>query len=118
MEHCVSLRAVPEEKALKQSDLNDGARKKRDMDENACCEAGTGGWEDELGEDDPQCDGENEEGALGDQKEDSRRPDALLGKPRTEEGEITPWLGLGLSRRLVIARIRDRRWSKLGRRRW
>jgi len=55
-----------------------------------------GGWEDELGEDDPQGDREEQEGSLRNEKEDGRRPDTTLAEPRPEEERgprRRPWFG-------------------------
>lgn len=55
MKHRVSFRPVPEEKALEQDDLDDSAERKCRMNANAYSNLSTfdGGWEHELGEDDP-----------------------------------------------------------------
>jgi len=55
VQHGVSFSAIPEEKALKQDDLNDGNDDESDVDEDTRGNLPTdgGGWKDEPGEDDP-----------------------------------------------------------------
>jgi len=55
VEHCVSLGAISEEKALEEDDLNNGANDECDMNENVRRNLPTeaGSWKNELGENDP-----------------------------------------------------------------
>ena len=55
VQHRVSFGAIPEYKALEQDDLKEGPNDETSVDENAHAHLSTdtGGWKDQLDEDDP-----------------------------------------------------------------
>jgi hypothetical protein len=68
MKRRVSFGPIAEDEALEQDDLENGANDKRDVNEDGRgrSPADVGGWKDESGEDDPEADGGEEQGSLGD----------------------------------------------------
>jgi len=109
VKHCISFGTVPEEEAFKQDDLKDGTCGESDVYKyfRGYLPPGVGRRNYERGEDNPKGDGDDQQGTLGNEEEDSRHSDSVLGNFWLENGKQGTRRGLGPS-----VGDRNRFWSR------